>query len=500
MTSGMPYPVRVDASLQPGLSRWLWLVKWLLAIPHFVILMLLWIAFIVLSVIAFVSILFTGRYPRPIFDFNVGVLRWHWRVAYYSYAAFGTDRYPPFTLADVPDYPAHLEIAYPGRLSRGLVLVKWWLLAIPHYLVAALFVGGGTVLAWQFDDLTVGRSQGGGLVNLLALIAVVILAFTGRYPRPIFDFILGMDRWVLRVAAYAALMTDAYPPFRLEMGGAEPGGTLTLPRPDTADPVGSAADTEAAPGTPGPAASAEEPAGTPGQPIGGWTAGRVVSVVAGAVLAVASVGAIGGGGALLWADQTQRPGGYLTTPAADLQTSGYALVSDPIDLWTTGQDWSSDSGMGDIRLRVTADDPTRPVFVGIAPADAADGYLAGVRHATVTDLGRDVGYLDHRGAAPADPPAQAGIWSTQRSGVGTQSLFWTPEDGRWVIVVMNADASAGVDVEADIGATVPALPEIAVGLLIGGGIGLAVAVVLLAVPIRLASRTPVAGAGAPVTG
>jgi Domain of unknown function (DUF4389) len=211
------YPVRVDGALDRHLSRWLWLVKWFLAIPHYVVLAFLWLAFAVLSVVAFFAILFTGRYPRAIFDFNVGVLRWTWRVQYYSYGALATDRYRRSACATTPPTRPGCRSSTRQRLSRGLVLVKWWLLAIPHYLVVGLFVGG-TYVAWH----------GGGLIDILVLIAAVVVAVTGSYPEPVFDFVLGMNRWVLRVAAYAALMTDRYPPFRLDMGGTDPGSTLSL--------------------------------------------------------------------------------------------------------------------------------------------------------------------------------------------------------------------------------------------------------------------------------
>ena len=235
MAAAQAYPVRVDASLDPPLSRGLWLIKWILVIPHYIALAFLRLAFVVLSAVAMVAIVATGRYPRAIFAFNVGVLRWTWRVQYYAIGAFGTDIYPPFTLADDPAYPAHLEVEYPQRLSRGLALVKWWLLAIPQYLIIGLFTGGMPWWDWRlgpyylFPIFSVAPVNGGfGLIGLLAVIAAVVLLVTGRYPEQLYNFVLGLNRWVLRVAGYAGLMTDKYPPFRLDMGGPDP-GTLTLP-------------------------------------------------------------------------------------------------------------------------------------------------------------------------------------------------------------------------------------------------------------------------------
>ena len=197
------YPVSITGELTVPPARGWWLIKWLLGIPHYIVLAFLWIAFVVVFIIAFFAILFTAKYPRSLFNFNMGVLRWTWRVGFYSYQVLGTDKYPPFTLESV-DYPADLHIEYPEKLSRGLVLVKWCLLAIPHYIVTSFFQGGGN-----------GQSQLPGLTHVLAIFAGVVLLFTGKYPEDIFKLCVGMNRWTYRVAAYASLMTDKYPPFRL---------------------------------------------------------------------------------------------------------------------------------------------------------------------------------------------------------------------------------------------------------------------------------------------
>jgi hypothetical protein len=165
------------------------------------------------------------------------VLRWSWRVGYYTYSALGTDRYPPFSLKQEPDYPAALDIACPDRLSRGLVLVKWWLLAIPQYAIVTVFAGGAAYTAtgasgdtWQADAFY------GGLIGLLVFFAAIALLVAGHCPRGLYDFVIGLNRWVLRVIAYAALMTDAYPPFRLDQGGSG----VTAPTPDDLAPASAA--------------------------------------------------------------------------------------------------------------------------------------------------------------------------------------------------------------------------------------------------------------------
>jgi hypothetical protein len=445
------YPVRLEGELDTGVSRWLWLVKWLLAIPHYIVLFFLWLAFFVLTVVAFFAILFTARYPRGIFAFNLGVLRWTWRVAFYSYGALGTDRYPPFTLDDVPDYPARLDVAYPEQLSRGLVLVKWWLLAIPHYILLGIFLGSGGVAASKADEHAWGEhgwgwSFAGGLIGLLVIFAAIALLFTTRYPRGIFDFVLGLDRWVVRVVAYVGLMTDRYPPFRLDQGGSDPTGV--------------------APETPAVVVPPAEPAASPRERSRG---ARIAFIVLGAIAAILAFGLLAGGCALVGVDQALRDDdGFVMSHSEDLRTPTYAIVSERADLDTEGAEWALDTFLGTVRIRAESEEG-REIFVGIGREAAVAAYLRNVEHDVVTGLDEEPQYERRPGGAPRAAPTTV-PWEASTSGAGEQTLDWDPEDGDWRAVLMNADGSRGVAAEVSIGAELDSLLWIGIGLLIAGAL------------------------------
>ncbi len=246
---GPAYPARLTGELEP-VSRGLWLVKWLLLIPHLLVLAVLWPVLVLTTIASGVAILITGRYPRSLFNFSVGVLRWSWRVGFYGYSALGTDRYPPFTLSRT-DYPADFEVAYPERLSRGLVLVKSWLLAIPHLIIVGLLTAPWHWVANGSPTDNYQNNAGISLLGVLVLVAALALLFANRYPRQLFDFVMGINRWVYRVITYVALLRDEYPPFRLDQGAHEPdapGGSL----PPAARDLGGPSASEPQP-VPGPA-------------------------------------------------------------------------------------------------------------------------------------------------------------------------------------------------------------------------------------------------------
>ena len=187
------YPVVYDVEYPERLSHWKPLVKWLLAIPHIIIVYLLSIVMQVLQLIAFFAILFTKKWPRGLFDFALQIQRWTSNTYIYAFGLL-RDEYPPFS-GESGEYALTLEIEYDDNLSRWQIFVKW-LLALPHYLVLAVL--------WLAAAFAI-------------LIAFFAILFTGRYPRGLFDFLVGTMRWTTRVQAYAFwLMTDRYPPFRLK--------------------------------------------------------------------------------------------------------------------------------------------------------------------------------------------------------------------------------------------------------------------------------------------
>ena len=427
-----PYPIRVEGHLEQP-SRWSWLIKWLLAIPHVLVLAVLWPAFAVSSVAAFVVVAAGGAYPRSLYDFNVGVLRWSWRVVFYAYGANGTDRYPPFTFADVAEYPARLQVAYPEHHIRGAALVGWWLAGIPQYLIAGAFVGGGLLGFW-------GGASWMGLIGLLVLAAALALLVRGTYPRSIFDLVLGLNRWVLRVVAYAALLSTEYPPFRIDLGEEDVSGAIAMP---------SAGATE------------ERHATT------SWSPRRVLATVLASLAGLAGMAAIAAGVTAIVFDQTQRgAAGFITSSAAPYSTATYALESDSYRAGAAAEWFVARELLGTIRIHASS---SRTLFIGIAPASAAERYLAGVAHAQATDLGAQSSSLRAiPGGAPSSLPGRQHFWAASATGTGEPTLTWKVRSGDWRVIVMNANATRGVASDLSIGASFPHLQTIAIASLGGG--------------------------------
>jgi hypothetical protein len=463
------YPLQVRARLDAPLNRWLWLVKWLLLIPHFIVLAVLWVAFIVVTLIAYVAVLFTGRYPSTLFAFNVGVLRWSWRVNYYGYQALGTDRYPPFTLAEVPDYPAGLTVDQPPRVPRWLPLVAW-LLALPHLMIVAALTSG----VWQpfGADRTTAAI---GVVGVGVLIVGISLLFTGRYPRGLYDLLVGIARWALRVVAYVALLTGQYPPFRLDQGGSEP----------DVPPIGPT-DREALAPT-ARSAPAAVPAGTvpavAGGPPGARSsiAGRVVALVAGVLLLLVGVGAGIGGFAALAIDSNRAADGYVTSRSLDLSSPTAAITAEDIRLHL-GDLWDRNlSDLGGVRITATRTSGT-PLFLGVAAQSDVDRWLAGTAHDQLTAVtaGRHARY-DRAAGSMTDivAPDQQTFWLAKASGTGTVVMNWKATNGDFAIVMVNADGTRGVNGVVKVATQVPDLTPLAIGLLIGSGLLILLAVALI---------------------
>jgi hypothetical protein len=452
------YPVHVRARRDARLSRWLWLVKWLLLIPHAVVLLFLWTAFAVLTLVAYVAVLFTGRYPRAIFEFNVGVLRWTWRVGYYGYQALGTDRYPPFTLAEVPDYPAGLTIEQPARLPHWLPLLAW-LFAIPHLAILGAFTATPTWQTQNGEVITTGISVAGAAVLVLGF----GLLFTGRLLPGLYDLLVGLGRWGVRVVAYLALLTGAYPPFRLDQGDPDPADG------DPDDPVG-----------PAPASAAPYQPVAPAATRSGGVAGRVVAIIAGVLLLFTGIGLTTGGIVALALDNNRDEQGYITSSTIDVTTETAAVTVEGVELHVT-EGWASNLPWPDTVRIVVSGPPGTPLFLGIAPEADVDAWLAGTAHDELTGVyaGEGARYDRAEGVVrPVRNPDGQPFWVADASGTGTVELEWTVTEGRYAAVLTNASGRTEVTADVRVGADLPSLAPVGWGMT-GAGLALVLLAVLL---------------------
>ena len=252
------------------------------------------------------------------------------------------------------------------------------------------------------------------------------------------------------------------------------------------------------PEAPAPQASSDgaRPAGVadlPGPPEAarraGWTGGRVTALVIGVLVGLVAVVLLGAGGTALWATWTQRDDGYITTDPHAFSTAGSAVVTERAGLGSAGTGWLySPSLLDEVRIRVTPLSQSASLFVGIGPSADVDRYLAGIGHTLVSDFW--TGTVEPiSGATSIAAPGTQDFWAVSDSGSGPRAVTWEPTEGSWTVVVMNANGAPGVDVRADIGATMPAVVWIGLGLLVVGAIFLAGAVLLVVGSIRAATRT-----------
>jgi hypothetical protein len=233
----------------------------------------------------------------------------------------------------------------------------------------------------------------------------------------------------------------------------------------------------------------EGPAEVPAQPkaaarTSNWTGGRITALVTGGLLVLISLVLLGAGGTAVWADRTQREAGYVTTDVHKFSTAGSALATESTHLGSPGMGWLYSPGvLGKVRIRVTPVSSGSALFVGIGHSADVDRYLAGVNRTVITEFwGDKTEAVD--GGTPASPPGTQDFWVASATGSGPQTLAWDPTSGSWTVVVMNADGHPGIAVGADLGARMPALVWITLGVLASGAVLLLGGGLLVAGAIR----------------
>jgi hypothetical protein len=234
------------------------------------------------------------------------------------------------------------------------------------------------------------------------------------------------------------------------------------------------------PGSPAPERAAESV--PPPRP--GLGAGRVTAIVFGAIGALIGLGLTTAGVIALVYEATQRDAdGYVLAPDESLSTETYAITSEGVDIYLEDvPDWIVNAeSLGTIRVNAVSEDGEE-LFVGIAPEAEVDAFLADVAHEEFTGLGGPGTAV--AGDTEAGRPDGVDIWVASATSTDTATVTWSMEDGRWALVVMNADASPGVAVDMTVGARIDWLDELGIGLLIAGVLLLGVGVLAIALAAR----------------
>jgi hypothetical protein len=225
-------------------------------------------------------------------------------------------------------------------------------------------------------------------------------------------------------------------------------------------------------------------------------AGKITLAVVGGVGTLLAVGLMAAGGLALWANAAKTDGGgYFATGAHPVATTSHALVATNFEL-DSGAGWLLDEE-DLVRLRVTSSaiEPETPVFVGVGREADVAAYLDGVAWDEVTDFETAPFAVEtelHAGTLTPGAPAAQPIWAATAQGTGEQTLDWAAEPGEWSIVVMNADGSASVATSTAVGAKVPLVFDVGLGLAIGGGVLMAGSIMLLVLGLRPRRKPPAA--------
>jgi hypothetical protein len=218
--------------------------------------------------------------------------------------------------------------------------------------------------------------------------------------------------------------------------------------------------------------SSSNTAGSSRRPRSNWTAIRVIGIVFASIGGLIGLALLVSGVAVMAAYAFGRDDdGYFTSDRRQLESASYAITTEDIDLGVDEVDWAPDEILGNVRVQVEGQ---KPVFVGIGRDSDVDRYLGEVAHDELIDFGGDDPQFDlHEGRAPSTPPRAQEFWVAESEGSGEQALTWDAEFGRWTAVVMNADATRGIDVEADAG--------VKLGWAIWAGLGMFVLGLLMSV-------------------